>query len=363
MRPPKPRIVPVPEGVFDEDPIPALLSATLPHGDPWSWLLALSLFQADDLARRMMNSSPAGLARLLDEDLSRLRELRSWLQKNHALSDLGCREASEAEWEALEVLERGNAEGLAALFRKHGYAPFSCQTAFTWNGELAVVQTPDPADISVLVGYEKQLKMLLQSVSRLMKGKPAASVLLYGARGTGKSTAVKALRTLFGPQGLRLVEIMPEGLASLSELMNILRGLPQKFVLYIDDLAYDSADRGWRKIKAILDGAVWARPENVMLIATSNRKNIVGESWDERPDLGAEPAAWDSLQEKLALADRFALQLTFPPFDKKLYLRAVARHLGLDELDEAAKAAALRFAIEGHGFSGRTAKQFADSIS
>ncbi|WP_457631185.1 ATP-binding protein [Oceanithermus sp.] len=361
MTPAPPRLVPLPPEVFGPDPIPALLSRPLPHGDPWGWLLARALFESEALARRFLRAYPAGLIRIVDEDLERLRSLRSWLQQNHALSDLGCREATEAEWAALEVLERGNAEQLAALYRRHGFAPFSCTTAFVWEGGLRPVEHPDPVSFDELVGYEQQLRRLLANVRRFMSGKPALPTLLYGARGTGKSTAVKALRTLLAGDGLRLVEVMPTGLASLPSLLERLRDLPQRFLLYVDDLSYDPADPGWRQLKAMLDGAVWQTPANTLLIATSNRKNLIREGWSERPEPDAEPAAWDGLQEKLALADRFGLQITFPPFDQNLYLRAVAHHLGRAELDEKTRAAALRFALEGHGFSGRTARQFADS--
>lgn len=360
MTPDAPRLIPLPEGLLDPDPVRALLEEPLPHGDPWGWLLARALFGAHALARRFLEGTPAGLLRLVEEDLVRLRDWRNWLQETHALSDLGCREAVDAEWAALSVLERGSAEDLVGLYRHHGHAPFAFHSAFVWNGGLEPVAHPDPVDESVLVGYEEQLGSLRTNVERFLAGKPALSVLLYGARGTGKSTAVKALRSRYAERGLRLVEVLPEGLEGLPALLERVRNLPQRFLLYIDDLAYDASDPGWRKLKLLLDGAVWAAPDNVLLVATSNRKNLIREQWGDRPDPGAEPAAWDGLQEKLALADRFGLQLTFPPFDQQLYLRAVARHLGREELDAKTRAVALRFAMEGRGFSGRTARQFAD---
>ena len=362
MTPAPPRLIALPPRLFDADPIPALLEHPLPHGDPWGWLLAQALFESEPLARRFLRSYPAGLIRIVNEDLERLRALRSWLQERYALSDLGCREATAAEWAALEVLERGDAEQLAALYRSQGFAPFSCTSAFTWNGELSPVKYPDPVDLDELVGYEKQLNILINNVRRFLQGKPALSTLLYGARGTGKSTAVKALRSKFADEGLRIIEVLPEGLFLLPKLLEQLRDLPQRFLLYIDDLSYDAGDPGWRKLKALLDGAVWATPKNTLLIATSNRKNLVREGWSDRPDPGSEPGAWDTLQEKLALADRFGLHITFPPFDQKLYLQAVAHHLDKNQLDEDTRAAALRFALNGHGFSGRSAKQFASLL-
>ena len=362
MAPEPPRLVPLPPALLGPDPVQALLEEPLPHGEPWGWRLARALLEARPLARRFLEGTPAGLLRLVAEDLDRLRAWRQRLQDEHALSDMGCREAGEAEWAALAVLERGDAEDLVELYRRYGHAPFSLHTAFVWNGTLEPVRHPEPSDEAVLVGYEPQLEALHENVERFLAGRPALPTLLYGARGTGKSTAVKALRVRYGERGLRLVEVLPEGLEALPALLDELRGLPQRFVLYLDDLAYDADDPGWRKLKTLLDGALWAMPENALWIATSNRKNLVREGWSDRPDPGAEPGAWDAVQEKLALADRFGLHLTFPPFDQRLYLRAVARHLGQSELDEATREAALRFARAAHGFSGRTAKQFADTL-
>jgi len=356
----EPRLIPLPDPLFTGDPVITLLNEPLPHGEPWSWLLARSLFGAKALAERLIASAPAGLLDLASEDLERLRALRDRLRARHSLRDLGCREATAAEHAALDVLERGGARELVSLYRRFGFAPFALDTAFLWSDGIVSVRQPDTVNEELLVGYEDQLAQLRANVERFLSGKPALSVLLYGARGTGKSTAVKALRTRFAGNGLRLIELLPEGIPGLPELLDQLHYLPQHFLLYIDDLSFSTGDPGWRRLKSLLDGPVWATPKNVLFIATSNRKNLLRNSWNDRPDPGSEPAAWDSIQEQLALADRFGMQLTFPPFDRKLYLDAVARHLGLAELDPRTRSAALRFAMEGRGLSGRTAKQFAD---
>jgi len=359
MNPAPPRLLSLPSRLFEADPLPTLLEQPLPRGEPWGWLLSRNLLQSEPVARRLLAGTPKGLVQIIDEDLKRLRDLRGWLRQRHPVADFGDRPAAEAERAALEVLEQGDAAKLIALYRSHGFAPFSCNSAFVWDGELTAVERPDEVDFSELVGYEEQLATLQNNVLRFLNGKPALSTLLYGARGTGKSTAVKALRAIYAERGLRLIEVLPEGLAPLPLLLERLGGLPQRFLLYIDDLSYEANDPGWRKLKAMLDGSVWTTPPNTLFIATSNRKNLIREGWGDRPDPNSEPGAWDGLQEKLALADRFGLHVTFPPFDQKLYLLAVAHHLGKKELDDATRAAALRFALEGRGFSGRTAKQFA----
>ncbi len=349
------RLIPISEELTNADPRLLALKNDLPHGEPWGWALAQAILSATTLAKKVMSRAPAGLLSLMDEELEALRQLRESLRKAHPLSDLGTRPAVEAEWAALEVLEKGHAEELVALYQRFGHAPFATRGAFVWDGALRVVARPDPATFECLVGYDQQIKRLRSNVERFLSGKPGLQTLLYGARGTGKSTAVRALRTVYETSGLRLIELFPEGFDSLPELFEALYDLPQRFILFIDDLSFDQDSTLFRKFKSLLEGALFERPENVLLIATSNRRNLVRETWADREG----PAPWESSEELHSLADRFGLVLTFPPFDKRRYLEAVACHLGTD-LDEATTQAALRFALEGRGFSGRSAKQFAD---
>lgn len=344
-----------------EPPRRALLEADLPRGEPWGWLLAEVLLEAEGLARKLLTQglSP-GLAQILQDELLALRQRLHVLRNSDRLSSFGLREPSPAELAALEVLEHGDADDLLELYRQHGYGPFARHSAYLFEGRLEAVANPDPVDFSALVGFERQIAALKTNVERFLEGQPALPTLLYGARGCGKSTAVKALRSTYAARGLRLVEVLYRGLGHLPQLLETLRPLPQKFLLYLDDLAFSAEDPGFHQLKALLEGAVYQRPANVLVVATSNRRNLINESWADRPEPGdGDPAAWDTLQNKLALADRFGLVLTFPPFDQQSFLRTVAYLLGR-ELDEATRQAALRFAQEGRGFSGRTARQFAD---
>lgn len=343
--------------------IAELVLEDLPRGEPWGWRLARALLDCAQLAQvLLLRGLSPGLESLLAQELTSLRIQHANLCESNPLGDLGWREAHPAEDAALEVLLQGGPSDLLRLYQTHGYTPFSLTTAFFYDGNLSPVQCPDPVDFSDLAGFERQIGALRHNVERFMGGKPALATLLYGARGSGKSTAVKALRTAYSHLGLKLVEVLAEGLERLPELLELLRPLPQRFVLYLDDLAFSANDPHFHKLKALLEGAVFQRPSNVLVVATSNRRNLITESWTDRPEPDSpDPAAWDTLQDKLALADRFGLVLTFPPFDQQMYLETVAYVLG-QPLDEATRHNALSFARDGRGFSGRSARQFSDFL-
>ncbi len=348
-------LLPLDRALLEADPAALALNFDLPHGEPWGWALAQTLLGARELAQTLLGAEPPGLLALVEDELKRLRELREQLRNTRPLADLGVRPARKAEWAALKVLESGGARDLREVYQNFGYAPFACQNAFVWNRRLEVVAHPDPADLDDLVGYEAQKRTLTRLAERFLSGKPVPPTLLYGARGSGKSTAVRALLSAYAEQGLRLIELFPKGLFRLPELYEALFGLPQRFVLFLDDLAFDADDERMRTLKSLLEGSLYKRPENTWIVATGNRRNLVRESWADREG----PAAWDTAEELRSLADRFGVVITFPPFDRETYLKAVAHHLGR-ELDEELMAKALRFAGEGRGFSGRSARQFAE---
>ncbi len=344
---------------LDANPLSELFNARVPRGEPWAWVLTQRILASEAVPRRLLcEPLSAGLAAWIDEELARLRRELERLRKQYPYADFGSREPSQAEAVALEILLRGSSADVQRLYQAYGYGMYVHHNAFVFDGQVRAVEKPDPARFVDLVGYTRQIGLLRNNIERFLAGKPAVPMLLYGARGSGKSTSVKALRTHYAERGLRLVEVLSGGLDQLPLLMKELAPLPFRFLLFMDDLAFAEGDERFHRLKVLLEGAVYERPANVLVVATSNRRNLVSQHWSERPDPKAnDPASWDTLQDKLALADRFGLVITFPPFDQQLYLETVAHLLGRG-LDETTRKAALQFALDGRGFSGRTARHF-----
>ncbi len=280
------------------------------------------------------------------------------------------------------LLER--ADRLAALAepvleRLAGMRPdpevFQRFSAFRWEsdrgaGRLVPIPEPRSFDLEELVGVERSVARLVRNTEQFVRGLPANHVLLYGERGTGKSSAVRGLLPRFAPRGLRLVEVHKSDLIHLPHVLDALRGVGQRFLLFCDDLSFDEGEPGHRELKASLEGSLEAPAENVRIIATSNRRHLLpqrmSENLEARLDEHGELHLGEALEEKLALADRFGLVLGFYGFDQATYLtiveRAAARAgvvLPPDEL----RAEALRFALEHSSRSGRTARQFVDDLA
>lgn len=254
---------------------------------------------------------------------------------------------------------------VAASATRLGAGPLARFEVYAWEGEgLRGVPTPATGELEGLVGLERPLARLLDNVEAFLSDRPSLATLLYGPRGSGKSTAVRGLLPRYRHRGLRLVEVPGHRLDALPAVLEALRRRPHHFVLYLDDLAFDEGDAGMRPLKSLLEGSVRARPPRVLVIATSNRRHLVRERFGDRPDpLDADVHAWDTHHDRLALADRFGLTITFPGADQRAYLaivRALAQRVGIasDDLDEQA----LRFAAWGNGLSGRTARQFVDAL-
>ncbi|WP_430731884.1 DUF815 domain-containing protein [Thermus thermamylovorans] len=332
-----------------------LLPMDLPQGEPWGYAFAQSLLRAP-WAWRALRPTP-GILDLIRLDLEALHLELSRRREDFPLGALGERPPHPAEEGALKALLSRDPEALVATLKAHGPYPFALHRAFRFAGEeVRPLPHPRLPREDELVGYEAQLRALRENARRFLSGKPAPHTLLYGARGTGKSTAAKGLLHL---PGARMVEVEPKELARLEGLLERLALLPHRFFLFLDDLSLDPEDEAFRHLKALLEGSLEGPPENVLLLATSNRRHLV-RRLGENPLPGADPGAWDELQDTLALSERFGLVLTFPPFDKALFLKAVAHHLGRSLTPEE-EAAALRFALQ-RGFSGRVARQFAQSL-
>lgn len=231
------------------------------------------------------------------------------------------------------------------------------------SGRLRPVSMLDPIRLGHLVGVETQKDRLVRNTAAFLEQRPAHNVLLWGARGTGKSSLVKALLNEFHSRGLRVVQVEREDLLVLPEIVDDLRELPQRFLIFCDDFTFEEGEGIYKALKTVLDGSIEVPPENILIYATSNRRHLLPEFMSENREsrvVREELHLADSLEEKIALSDRFGLWLSFHPVNQETYLRMVESHLPEFSGDrKELQRAALQFA-QGRGVrSGRTAAHFA----
>ena len=254
---------------------------------------------------------------------------------------------------------------LADHFSRHGAGTFGRYRAFRWRGDdLQAVPHPDPVRLAELVGYEREREPLIRNTERFLAGLPAHHALLYGLPGTGKSSTVKAILNEYADRGLRLVEVAKEDLKALPRVLGVLRQRGPRFVLFVDDLSFEEHEVEYKSLKALLEGTIEEPPGNVRVYATSNRRNLVRERFSER-DEADDVHARDTMQEKLSLAARFGLRVTFPAPDQKRYLEmavGLARGRGIKLPQEVLVERAILWDRWHAGRSGRTARQFVDEL-
>jgi predicted AAA+ superfamily ATPase len=271
--------------------------------------------------------------------------------------------------ESLLLELTGSSEGDQLFERFH---------AFSWDagrgpGRLVPIQRPDRFHLHDLIGVERPLARLVQNTEQFVRRLPANHVLLFGERGTGKSSAVKGLLERFATRGLRLVEVQKRELAQLPRILQAIEqlgGASYRFLIYCDDLSFGQGEAGYRELKAALEGSLHAPPENVLIVATSNRRHLLPESMaDNRRaslDGHGDLHLGEALEEKLALSDRFGLVLGFYSFDQDTYLEIVAHYIAREKLSvtlDEVRADALRWALNRDSRSGRTARQFVNDLS
>ncbi len=259
-------------------------------------------------------------------------------------------------------------EELAAYYRQCGSGLFAEYRALRWqSGQFIGIRYSDPVKLSALVGYESQKDALLKNTEFLLSGEMALHVLLYGSRGSGKSSLVKSLLNEYSDRSLRLLEVAKSDLKDLPEIVEHLRGVSQKFIIFVDDLSFEEDDDAFKALKVVLEGNLTARPQNVVVYATSNRRHLIREFFVDRPAPkdNEEIHAWDTMQEKLSFSDRFGLTLTFEPANQKTYLKIVQHLVTQAEINitqEDLEFQALQWATRHNGRSGRTARQFVDFL-
>jgi len=238
------------------------------------------------------------------------------------------------------------------------------------SGYLRPLQVSLDLSLSDLLGVDAQREQLARNTRQFVMGLPANHALLWGARGTGKSSLVRALLAEHARAGLRLIEIERDHLADLPRVVELLAGLPQRFVLFCDDLSFEAGEGDYRVLKSVLDGSLEQATDNVLLYATSNRRHLVPEQQSDNENwtrVDGELHPNEAVEDKIALSDRFGLWLSFYPFSQEHFLIVVrhwvgvqARQVGLDwSWDEALEKAAIRWALGRGNRNGRCAYQFA----
>ncbi|MDE7360921.1 MAG: ATP-binding protein [Oscillospiraceae bacterium] len=278
------------------------------------------------------------------------RELRSKLSAKYP----------DFDFMSLPYFDTGGFNYTAEYFihyvKVHGSGIFAKYRAFTFDGELLPVESTDPIRLTDLKNYEEQRRQVVDNTLCFLRGKPAQNVLLYGDRGTGKSSTVKAVLNEFDE--LRMVEVSKSDVAVLPVLFRRLRDIPLKFIITIDDLVFNENDDRFGILKAALEGSLSAKPDNILIYATTNRRKLIRETAADREISGA-----DAIDESMSLADRFGLFITFMRPDKQMFMDIVgklAADKGLTVPEDRLTVAAERFALRHGGRSPRTARQFVD---
>ena len=250
---------------------------------------------------------------------------------------------------------------LASFYRAQGYGFFAQSSAFAVqdDGTVAPIVHPDAIRLRDLPGYERQKQQILQNTLAFLDGREANNILLYGDKGTGKSSTVKAVVNEYAGRGLKIIEMSPRHITCFPRLFAETLRSPFRFIVFLDDLSFNREDDNFAALKAFIEGGLAGKPSNLVIYATSNRRHLIRETFADRE--GDEVRVRDSLETVTSLSDRFGLEITFSVPDKDEYLYIVdqlAAESGLDLPAEQLHLLAERFALRRNGRSPRTARQF-----
>ena len=256
------------------------------------------------------------------------------------------------------------ADALTEYYLRIGCGNISAYRAFRWDEQsgLVGIRHFEPVRFTDLIGYMDQKKELQSNTLAFLAGRPANNVLLVGARGTGKSSSVKALANEYFNMGLRLVQITKPQLTALPRLMDELRRFASKhFIVFLDDLSFEETEPEYKYLKSTIEGGVESRPENVLIYATSNRRHLIKETWRDRDAGKDELYKADSMNETISLSDRFGLIINYRSPNQNEYLAIIDHHLranGVILPPEELRILGQRWELEHSGRNGRTAQQF-----
>lgn len=260
------------------------------------------------------------------------------------------------------------------FYRDYGVGIFGLNKAFRIskeNGKLNIVPITNTQDVMLtdLVGYEIQKKKLVDNTSAFVEGRKANNVLLFGDSGTGKSTSVKAILNEYYKDGLRMIEIYKHQFEDLSAVIAKVKNRNYKFIIYMDDLSFEEFEIEYKYLKAVIEGGLETKPDNILIYATSNRRHLIRETWSDRSDMetSEELHRSDTMQEKLSLVARFGISINFSspaPKEFMTIVKSLAKRQGISWLTEDELCAeANKWELSHGGMSGRTAQQFVNYLA
>ena len=265
--------------------------------------------------------------------------------------------------------------GITGFYKDYGVGMFGLNKAFriycpqdSTRVEFRAINNMDQVVLDDLIGYEIQKKKLVDNTKAFVEGRKANNVLLFGDSGTGKSTSIKAIVNEFYDQGLRMIEIYKHQFASLSNVIAQIKNRNYKFIIYMDDLSFEEFEIEYKFLKAVIEGGVETKPENILIYATSNRRHLIKENWSDRSDVVVQNGMHqsDTMEEKLSLVHRFGVTINYSKPSQKEYFNIaiqLARRLGVTLSDDEIRAEANKWELSHGGISGRTAQQFANYLA
>ncbi len=266
-------------------------------------------------------------------------------------------------------------DSVTAFYKAYGVGMFGLNKAFrireSSHGadvEFVAINNMDKVMLDDLIGYEIQKKKLVDNTKAFVEGKKANNVLLFGDSGTGKSTSIKAIVNAFYPQGLRMIEIYKHQFKDLSNVIAQIKNRNYRFIIYMDDLSFEEFETEYKFLKAVIEGGVETRPDNMLIYATSNRRHLIKETWNDRSDVKVENGMHqsDTMEEKLSLVNRFGVTINYSKPSQKEYFHiviALARRQGITMSDDELRAEANKWELSHGGISGRTAQQFVNYLA
>uniref|UniRef100_UPI00405732D3 ATP-binding protein n=1 Tax=Agathobacter sp. TaxID=2021311 RepID=UPI00405732D3 len=262
---------------------------------------------------------------------------------------------------------------MTGFYREYGVGMFGMNKAFRIEekGEGEIVLKPinnmDAVCLDDLIGYNIQKKKLTDNTEAFVNGRKANNVLLFGDSGTGKSTSIKAIVNRYYGDGLRMIEIYKHQFKYLSKIISEIKNRNYKFIIYMDDLSFEEFEIEYKYLKAVIEGGVETKPDNILIYATSNRRHLIKETWKDRNDMDTsnDKHHSDTMEEKLSLVHRFGVTISFSKPSQKEYFDIViglARKNGIAMPDEQLRAEANKWELSHGGISGRTAQQFVNYL-